>query len=139
MLPLNFNTNIHNRSMPFSVCRRLSIIILKIGLAIFLYMCIIVSVRKKHIAGWSSWQLVGLITRRSQVQVLLPQPFEQESTFEQFNWTVQKLTPVFYRKIAVFIKKTDWTLLCKNLEIGQQNQKKKRLLNPADQTAGFFL
>jgi hypothetical protein len=26
-----------------------------------------------HIAGWSSWKLVGLITRRSQVQVLLPQ------------------------------------------------------------------
>src|SRR5690606_38771624 len=25
-------------------------------------------------AGWSSWQLVGLITRRSQVQVLSPQP-----------------------------------------------------------------
>ena len=25
------------------------------------------------IAGWSSWQLVGLITRRSQVQVLSPQ------------------------------------------------------------------
>ena len=25
-------------------------------------------------AGWSSWQLVGLITRRSQVQVLPPQP-----------------------------------------------------------------
>ena len=24
-------------------------------------------------AGWSSWQLVGLITRRSQVQVLSPQ------------------------------------------------------------------
>ncbi len=27
------------------------------------------------IAGWSSWQLVGLITRRSQVQVLPPQPY----------------------------------------------------------------
>ncbi len=27
-----------------------------------------------NIAGWSSWQLVGLITRRSQVQVLSPQP-----------------------------------------------------------------
>ena len=25
------------------------------------------------IAGWSSWKLVGLITRRSQVQVLSPQ------------------------------------------------------------------
>ncbi len=25
-------------------------------------------------AGWSSWQLVGLITRRSQVQILPPQP-----------------------------------------------------------------
>ena len=25
-------------------------------------------------AGWSSWQLVGLITRRSQVRVLPPQP-----------------------------------------------------------------
>ena len=25
------------------------------------------------VAGWSSWQLVGLITRRSQVRVLLPQ------------------------------------------------------------------
>ena len=28
-------------------------------------------------AGWSSWQLVGLITRRSQVQVLFPQPYLQ--------------------------------------------------------------
>ncbi|SPA40259.1 hypothetical protein CBM2606_A60072 [Cupriavidus taiwanensis] len=28
-------------------------------------------------AGWSSWQLVGLITRRSQVQVLPPQPTAQ--------------------------------------------------------------
>src|SRR5579875_2958417 len=28
-----------------------------------------------YAAGWSSWQLVGLITRRSQVQVLPPQPF----------------------------------------------------------------
>ena len=27
------------------------------------------------IAGWSSWQLAGLITRRSQVQVLSPQFF----------------------------------------------------------------
>ena len=27
-----------------------------------------------NIAGWSSWQLVGLITRRSQVRVLPPQP-----------------------------------------------------------------
>ena len=27
-----------------------------------------------NIAEWSSWQLVGLITRRSQVQVLSPQP-----------------------------------------------------------------
>ena len=27
-----------------------------------------------NIAAWSSWQLVGLITRRSQVQVLPPQP-----------------------------------------------------------------
>ena len=27
------------------------------------------------IAGWSSWQLVGLITRRPEVRVLLPQPF----------------------------------------------------------------
>ena len=26
-----------------------------------------------NVAGWSSWQLVGLITRRSQVQVLSPQ------------------------------------------------------------------
>ena len=29
-----------------------------------------------NIAEWSSWQLVGLITRRSQVQVLSPQPFK---------------------------------------------------------------
>ena len=29
-----------------------------------------------NIAGWSSWQLVGLITRRSQVQVLPPQPLK---------------------------------------------------------------
>ena len=27
-----------------------------------------------NIAGWGSWQLVGLITRRSQVQILSPQP-----------------------------------------------------------------
>ena len=27
-----------------------------------------------HIAGWSSWQLVGLITQRSVVRVYLPQP-----------------------------------------------------------------
>ena len=27
-----------------------------------------------NVAGWSSWQLVGLITRRSQVRVLPPQP-----------------------------------------------------------------
>ena len=27
-----------------------------------------------HIAGWSSWQLVGLITQRSEVRVLPPQP-----------------------------------------------------------------
>jgi hypothetical protein len=32
-------------------------------------------------AGWSSWQLVGLITRRSQVQVLPPQP--KNSTKDQ--------------------------------------------------------
>ena len=25
-----------------------------------------------YIAGWSSWQLVGLITQRSEVRVLLP-------------------------------------------------------------------
>ena len=30
---------------------------------------------QKFDAGWSSWQLVGLITRRSQVQVLPPLPF----------------------------------------------------------------
>ena len=30
--------------------------------------------RELNIAGWSSWQLVGLITRRSQVQILSPQP-----------------------------------------------------------------
>jgi hypothetical protein len=29
------------------------------------------------VAGWSSWQLVGLITRRSQVRVLSPQPAMQ--------------------------------------------------------------
>ena len=29
-----------------------------------------------NIAGWSSWQLVGLITRRSQVRVLPPQPIK---------------------------------------------------------------
>ena len=28
----------------------------------------------QYIAGWSSWQLVGLITRRSKVRVLPPQP-----------------------------------------------------------------
>ena len=28
-----------------------------------------------NVAEWSSWQLVGLITRRSEVQVLPPQPF----------------------------------------------------------------
>ena len=27
---------------------------------------------QSNIAGWSSWQLVGLITRRSQVRVLFP-------------------------------------------------------------------
>ena len=31
-----------------------------------------------HIAGWSSWQLVGLITRRSQVRILPPLPIKQE-------------------------------------------------------------
>ena len=29
---------------------------------------------RSYIAGWSSWQLVGLITRRSEVRVLPPQP-----------------------------------------------------------------
>ena len=29
-----------------------------------------------NIAGWSSWQLVGLITRRAQVRVLPPQPIK---------------------------------------------------------------
>ncbi len=29
---------------------------------------------RPSVAGWSSWQLVGLITRRSQVRVLSPQP-----------------------------------------------------------------
>ena len=32
----------------------------------------------RYIAGWSSWQLVGLITRRSQVRVLPPQPKEMK-------------------------------------------------------------
>ena len=39
--------------------------------------------RNGFIAGWSSWQLVGLITRRSQVQVLLPQPINMA---EQLSW-----------------------------------------------------
>ena len=41
------------------------------------------------IAGWSSWQLVGLITRRSQVQVLSP----------QF---------IFFIKDSLKIKKVSW-------------------------------
>ena len=36
-------------------------------------------------AGWSSWQLVGLITRRSQVQVLLPQPSEEKAVLVGFS------------------------------------------------------
>ncbi|MGX0133070.1 hypothetical protein ACUXG4_001289 [Cupriavidus metallidurans] len=40
---------------------------------IFLYQCT-ADPRIVRPAGWSSWQLVGLITRRSQVQVLPPQP-----------------------------------------------------------------
>jgi hypothetical protein len=36
---------------------------------------ILLSYKIYIIAGWSSWQLVGLITRRSQVQVLSPQLF----------------------------------------------------------------
>ena len=30
--------------------------------------------KSSDIAGWSSWQLVGLITQRSVVRVYLPQP-----------------------------------------------------------------
>ena len=34
-----------------------------------------------NIAGWSSWQLVGLITRRPQVRILSPQPWIQPWNF----------------------------------------------------------
>ncbi len=38
-------------------------------------------VNQSNDAGQSRWQLVGLITRRSGVQVPLPQPLEKESKF----------------------------------------------------------
>ena len=40
---------------------------------------------KRYIAGWSSWQLVGLITRRSEVRVLLP----------LLKWTILSNCPLF--------------------------------------------
>ena len=62
------------------------------------------------IAGWSSWQLVGLITRRSQVRVLPPQP------------TVTRLSR--NRKSCFLSKK-----LRKSYESSKSNKKSRKLSN----------
>ena len=64
--------------------------------------CIIIML---HIAGWSSWQLVGLITQRSVVRVYPPQPirdiFSYESVFFYFC-LIYVFFNIFY--IFFFIK-----------------------------------
>ena len=47
--------------------------------------CLLHNLASSPDAGWSSWQLVGLITRRSQVQVLLPQPSEEKAVLVSFS------------------------------------------------------
>ena len=57
-------------------------------------------------AGWSSWQLVGLITRRSQVQVLPPQPTEiKQSPFFGVGFLFSGLSATpFSHPVATFLQ-----------------------------------
>ncbi len=57
---------------------------------------------QSNIAGWSSWQLVGLITRRSQVRVLFPLlRRSNDLLFLCYMFTVYVLYSKEYNKIYI--------------------------------------